>query len=90
MMMQVERYDPEKIGRQLDNGVDIVVVDQVFADFLLRTADKARPELDDCRRAVGRQPRSMCIVRRVGLLGGIPAGENRGSFIKSGFHRPPT
>ena len=48
----------EQVIRQLDDAVDEVVVDQVFADLLFRAAAvHDAGEADDCRRAVGRQPR---------------------------------
>ena len=48
--------DTEKeVGRELDNGVDIVIVDQIFADFLLSSATiEYAGELDDSCRAVRR------------------------------------
>lgn len=53
-----DRRAVEQVVRQLDDAVDEVVVDQVFADLLFRAAavHHAR-EADDGRRAVGRQPR---------------------------------
>lgn len=52
-----DRRAVEQVVRQLDDAVDEVVVDQVFADLLFRAAavHDAR-EADDRRRAVGRQP----------------------------------
>ena len=52
-----DRGAEEQIGRQLDHRIDIVVVDQVFADLLLRaTAIEDAGELDDRRGAVDGQP----------------------------------
>ncbi|MNC29020.1 hypothetical protein D3C75_772530 [compost metagenome] len=47
----------EQIRRQLDNGIDVVIVDQVLANLGFRTAaiEHAR-ELDNGSRAVDRQP----------------------------------
>ena len=47
----------EQVGRELDDGVDIVVLHQVLADLSLRGAavEHAR-ELDDRRRPIHRQP----------------------------------
>ena len=61
--------DPEKeVGGQLDDGVDVVVVDEVFADFLFRAAAvEYAGELDDGCRAVRRQPRKH--VHRKGEIG---------------------
>ena len=53
-----DRRAVEQVIRQLDDAVDEVVVDQVFADLLFRAAAVHHAgEADDCRRAVGRQPR---------------------------------
>jgi hypothetical protein len=47
----------EEVGRQLDDGIDVVVVDQVLADLLLcAAAIEHAGKLDDRRRAVDRQP----------------------------------
>lgn len=53
-----DRRAVEQVIRQLDDAVDEVVVDQVFADLLFRAAAvHDAGEADDRRRAVGRQPR---------------------------------
>ena len=65
----------EKIGRQLNDGVDVVIVDQVFADFLFGSATVEHTgELDDSRRTVGRQPRKH--VHRKGKVGFALRGQN--------------
>lgn len=47
----------EKIRRKLDDRVDVVVVDQVFSDFLFRAAPvHDAGEADDGRRAVRGEP----------------------------------
>ena len=64
-----DRRAVEQVVRQLDDAVDEVVVDQVFADLLFRaTAVHHAGEADDDRRAVGRQPRkAVHDERKVGL-----------------------
>ena len=59
----------EQVVRKLDDAVDEVVVDQVFADLLFRAAAiHDAGEADDGRRAVGRQPRkAVHDERKVGL-----------------------
>lgn len=53
-----DRRAVEQVVRQLDDAVDEVVVDQVFADLLFRAAAVHHAgEADDRGRAVGRQPR---------------------------------
>ena len=48
----------EQVRRQLDHRIDIVVVDEVLTDLLLRAAAVEHAgELDDGRGAVDRQPR---------------------------------
>ncbi|MDT4859516.1 hypothetical protein FQZ97_940270 [compost metagenome] len=47
----------EQIRRQLDNGIDVVVVDQVLANLGFRTAAiEHAGEFDNGSRAVDRQP----------------------------------
>lgn len=64
-----DRRAVEQVVRQLDDAVDEVVVDQVFADLLFRAAAVHHAgEADDGRRAVGRQPRkAVHDERKVGL-----------------------
>ena len=65
----------EKIGRQLNDGVDVVIVDQVFADFLFGSASvEYTGELDDSRRTVGSQPRKH--VHRKGKVGFALGSQN--------------
>ena len=53
-----DRRAVEQVVRQLDDAVDEVVVDQVFADLLFRAAAvHDAGEADDRGRAVSRQPR---------------------------------
>jgi hypothetical protein len=87
-----DRRAEEEVGRQLDDGVDVVVVDEVLADLLLRTAAVEHAgELDDRGRAVDGQPRQD--VHREGEVGldfgaSTPAGAKRGSLMSSGLRRP--
>ena len=52
-----DRGAEEEVWRQLDNGVDVVVVDEVLADLLLRAAAVEHAgELNDRRGAVHCEP----------------------------------
>ena len=67
----------EQIWRELDHRVDIIVVDQVLADFLLRTAAiKHTREFDDSGRAIHRQPTED--VQGEGQIGLALGGEHAG------------
>ena len=88
-----DRGAEEQIRRKLDDGVDVVVVDEVLADLLLRAAAVEHAgELDDRRCAVHRQPAQH--VHREGQVGlrlfgaSTPAGAKRGSLISSGLASP--
>ena len=64
-----DRRAEEQVRRELDDGVDVVVVDEVLADLLLRTAAVEHAgELDDRRRAVDGEPaQDVHREREVGL-----------------------
>ena len=70
-----DRRAEEEVGRELDDGVDVVVVDEVLADLLLGAAAVEHAgELDDRGGAVDGEPvQHVHREREVGLATSAPA-----------------
>ncbi len=72
----------EEVGRELDDGVDVVVVDKVLADLAFGAAAvQDAGEFDDRRRAVDREPRKH--VHGESEVGFRARGEDAGGRVAS-------
>ena len=88
-----DRRAVEQVVRQLDDAVDEVVVDQVFADLLFRAAAVHHAgEADDGGGAVGGPSHErLCMINARSAFdfgASTPAGEKRGSLMSVALSLP--